>query len=115
VNTDLLDVDGAAAPPRSNGEVVFETPWQSRVFGLCAAIVETCFHGDREPFRQRLIAAITAEPDRPYWGSWTIALEQLALDAGLLDELAIERRIWLSGESAGVIPRDDRRGGDPTG
>jgi hypothetical protein len=96
VNTGMLDVDGAAAPPRRNGELVFEAPWQSRVFGLCAAIVETCFEGDREPFRQRLIAAITAEPDRPYWDSWTIALERLALDAGLLDELAVERRIALS-------------------
>ncbi len=93
MNTDLLDVDGAAAPPRRNGELVFEAPWQSRVFGLCAAIVETCFAGDREPFRQRLIATIVAAPDRPYWDSWTIALEQLVLDTGLLDELAIERRI----------------------
>ncbi len=93
MNTDLLDVDGAGAPPRRNGELVFEAPWHSRVFGLCAAIVETCFEGDREPFRQRLIAAITAEPERPYWDSWTIALEQLALDAGLLDELAIQQRI----------------------
>ena len=93
MNTDLPYVDGPAAPPRRNGELVFEAPWQSRVFGLCAAIVETCFEGDREPFRQHLVAAITAEPDRPYWDSWTLALQQLAVDTGLLDELAIERRI----------------------
>jgi len=99
VNTDLLDVDGAAAPPRRNGELVFEAPWQSRVFGLCAAVVDTCFAGDREPFRQRLIAAIAAEPDRPYWDSWTVALEQLVVDAGLLDEPAIERRIATSATS----------------
>jgi hypothetical protein len=89
----LLDVDGIAAPPRRNGELVFEAPWQSRVFGLCAAIVETCFEGDREPFRQQLIAAIAAEPDRPYWDSWTVALEHLVVDAGLLDEFSIGRRI----------------------
>ena len=93
MNSDFVDVDGTAAPPRCNGELVFEAPWQSRMFGLCAAIVETCFEGDREPFRQRLIAAITAKPDRPYWDSWTIALEQLALDEGLIDELAIDTRI----------------------
>jgi hypothetical protein len=102
----LLDVAGAAAPPRRNGELVFEAPWQSRVFGLCAAIVETCFEGDREPFRQRLIAAIAAEPERPYWDSWTIALQQLALDAGLVDELEIERRLAMSGNA---------HGGDSTG
>ena len=89
----LLDVDGPAAPPRRNGELVFGAPWQSRVFGLAAAIVETCFDGDREPFRQELIAAIAAEPDRPYWDSWTAALEKLVTEAGLVDELAIERLI----------------------
>jgi hypothetical protein len=93
VNADLLDAEGAPAPPRRNGELVFESPWQARVFGLCAAIVETCFEGDREPFRRHLIATITAEPDRPYWDSWTIALQQVAVDTGLLDELTIERRI----------------------
>ena len=95
MKVDLRDVDGVAAPPRRNGELIFEAPWQSRVFGLCAAIVETCFDGDREPFRQQLIAAIAADPDRPYWDSWTIALQQLVLEVGLLDELSIERQIGL--------------------
>jgi hypothetical protein len=90
VKADLLDVEGVAAPPRPNGEMVFEAPWQSRVFGLCAAIVETCFAGDREPFRRQLIAAIAAEPERPYWESWTIALQQLVVEAGVLDELSID-------------------------
>ena len=89
----LVDVDGPAAPPRRNGELVFDSPWQSRVFGLCAAIVSTCFHGDREPFRQQLIDAIAAEPERPYWDSWTVALQYLVMDAGLIDELAIEELI----------------------
>ena len=93
MNSDLLDVDGTAAPPRRNGDLVFDAPWQSRVFGLCAAIVETCFEGDREPFRQRLIAAIADQPDRPYWDSWTVALQQLAVDVGLLDEHEVARRI----------------------
>jgi hypothetical protein len=75
--TDLLDVEGPAGPPRDNGEVVFEAPWQARVFGLTAAVVETRFDGDREPFRQCLIAAIADEPSRPYWESWTVALEAL--------------------------------------
>ena len=93
MNTDLLDADGVAAPPRRNGELVFEAPWQSRVFGLCAAIVETCFEGDREPFRRQLIAAIAADPDRPYWESWMVALEKLLLAADLIDAHSIEKRI----------------------
>jgi hypothetical protein len=95
VRADQLDVTGIAAPPRRNGELVFEAPWQSRVFGLCAAIVETCFDGDREPFRQQLIAAISADPDRPYWESWTSALQELVLEVGLLDEFTIDRHIGL--------------------
>ena len=64
--------------PRRNGELAFDAPWQSTVFALAAAVVEHAFGGDREPFRQQLIAAIAAQPDRPYWESWTTALEALA-------------------------------------
>jgi hypothetical protein len=63
--------------PRRNGELVFDAPWQSTVFALAAAVVDNAFGGDREPFRQQLIEAMTAEPDRPYWESWTVALEAL--------------------------------------
>jgi hypothetical protein len=63
--------------PRRNGELVFDAPWQSTVFALAAAVVEHAFGGDREPFRQQLVAAIAAEPARPYWESWTAALEAL--------------------------------------
>jgi hypothetical protein len=63
--------------PRRNGELVFDAPWQSTVFGLAAAVTDNAFGGDREPFRQQLIKAIAAEPARPYWESWTAALEVL--------------------------------------
>lgn len=63
--------------PRRNGELAFDAPWQSRVFALAAAVVEHAFGGDREPFRQQLVAAIAADPSRPYWESWTAALEAL--------------------------------------
>lgn len=63
--------------PRRNGELAFDAPWQSTVFALAAAVVEHAFGGDREPFRRQLIEAIAAQPDRPYWESWTTALEAL--------------------------------------
>jgi hypothetical protein len=63
--------------PRRNGELAFDAPWQSTVFALAAAVVEHAFSGDREPFRRQLIQAIAADPDRPYWESWTAALEAL--------------------------------------
>ena len=63
--------------PRRNGELAFDAPWQGTVFALAAAVVDHAFGGDREPFRQQLIKAIATEPDRPYWESWTAALETL--------------------------------------
>jgi len=63
--------------PRRNGELAFDAPWQSTVFALAAAVIEHGFGGDPEPFRQQLIRAIAAEPGRPYWESWTAALEEL--------------------------------------
>jgi nitrile hydratase accessory protein len=76
--------------PRRNGELAFDEPWQSRVFGMAVAVVETRFGKDWEPFRSQLIAAIAADEERPYWESWTAALEELLVSAGLVsaDELA---------------------------
>jgi hypothetical protein len=64
--------------PIRNGELAFDAPWQSKVFALAVAVIEHAFGGDREPFRQQLIAAIAGQPGRPYWESWTAALEALA-------------------------------------
>ena len=52
-------------------------PGPGPVFALAAAVIEHAFDGDREPFRQQLIVAIAAQPGRPYWESWTAALEAL--------------------------------------
>jgi nitrile hydratase accessory protein len=58
-------------------EVAFEEPWQARAFATAVAVVEE--RGlDWDVFRQRLVAAVAAAPDRPYWESWVAALEDLA-------------------------------------
>ncbi len=69
----LQDVD----LPGRNEELAFDAPWQSTVFALAAAVIDNAFGGDKEPFRNQLIKAITAQPGRPYWESWTAALEAL--------------------------------------
>ena len=75
-------MDGAAALPRLNGELVFEAPWQGRVLGLAVGLVQQ--QGlEWDDFRQRLIAAIADDPERPYWESWTVALEALVADLDL--------------------------------
>ena len=81
---DAIDV------PRRNGELAFDEPWQARAFGLAAVLIRTRFEEDWEPFRTRLIAAIAADEARPYWESWTAALEDLLVSADLVspDDLA---------------------------
>jgi hypothetical protein len=36
-----LDIEGPAGPPRSNGELVFAEPWESRAFGMAVSLYET--------------------------------------------------------------------------
>ena len=60
--------------PRSNGEVAFEEPWQGRALAIAIALVER-LDLDWDDFRLHLIAALDADPDRPYWDSWATALD----------------------------------------
>ena len=90
-----LDVDGPAAPPRANGELVFAEPWQGRAFGLVMTLTEQGVVS-YEAFRGELIGRIAAwEADPPegesysYYRCWLQALEKV-LDAQALvptDEL----------------------------
>ena len=76
-----LDVDGPAAPPRRNGELVFDAPWESRAFGLAVALAEAGrFTWDT--FRDRLVARIAADPAGPYWAAWLAALEDVLATSG---------------------------------
>jgi nitrile hydratase accessory protein len=80
---------GEAALPRQNGELVFDAPWQGRVLGMALAVVHE--RGlDWDDFRKRLIAAIDADPTRPYYESWTAALTDLVVHLGVAnaDEVA---------------------------
>ncbi len=81
-----LAVEGPSAPPRSNGEIAFDAPWQSRVFGLTAALVEA----DRlswADFQHALIVRVGAADATgvdDYWGSWSEALGDCCSTAGLV-------------------------------
>jgi len=92
---------GPGAPPRSNGELVFESPWESRSFGIAVALTEarTC---DLDQFRERLIAEIgawerahAADPGArwSYYERWLDSLERLLVDDRLLTSVEIEARV----------------------
>ena len=75
---------GSDAPPRDNGELVFEAPWQGRLFGMCVALLEQRGEG-WDAFRPHLAAAIARQPDAPYYDSFAEALEAFAAQRGLVD------------------------------
>ena len=83
----VLDIDGPAAPPRANGELVFAEPWESRAFGLAMSLNASGVF-EWEEFRQQLITAVaesereaTDENPYSYYRCWLLALERV-LDAG---------------------------------
>jgi nitrile hydratase accessory protein len=89
VEPEVREMEGEAALPRLNGELVFEAPWQGRALGMAVGLVRS-LDLDWDAFRQRLIAAIAEDPERPYYDSWVTALEALVVAEGLAspDELA---------------------------
>lgn len=59
----------------------FTEPWQARIFA--SAIVVTERLGlPWDVFRDQLKSAIAADPDRPYFESFTVALERLVATTG---------------------------------
>ncbi len=96
----VADMDGTAALPRRNGELVFEAPWESQAFGMVIALYEQG-HYDWEEFRGRLISEIgdwegSEEDERAAWNyyrHWLASFEALVKDRGLLSEEEIEERI----------------------
>ena len=95
----VADMDGTAALPRKNGELVFEAPWESQAFGMAIALYERG-HYDWEEFRGRLISEIgdwerSEEDEREVWDyyrRWLASFEALVKDRGLLSEQEIEER-----------------------
>jgi Nitrile hydratase beta subunit, N-terminal len=89
-----LDLEGAAAPPRANGELAFTEPWHSRLF---ATTMAACDAGliDYPTFREHLIVQVARhELDGPgdYWAAWQDAFEALAFGAGLVGEKELGER-----------------------
>jgi nitrile hydratase accessory protein len=93
----LEALDGEAAAPRRNGELVFEAPWQGRAFGMAVALEEQQLYAWEE-FRQRLIATIgeaDAEGDRSgYYQRWLAAFEDLLQSRGVISREELDERTF---------------------
>jgi nitrile hydratase accessory protein len=101
---------GEDAPPRRNGELIFNEPWEGRAFGLAVALSQAG-HYPWEEFRARLIRTIghwehehpapAADEHDPrtcghaewsYYEQWLAALETLLLERGLIGPEELDRR-----------------------
>jgi nitrile hydratase accessory protein len=93
-----LPAEGPAAPPRTNGELIFDAPWQSRVFGMTVKLHEDGLFEWSE-FQESLIAAVAAHEAElrdaeayDYWSCWLEAFRVLAAEKHWFDgELLAQR------------------------
>lgn len=92
---EVAGMEGAAALPRKNGELVFEAPWEGRAFGIAVALNE----GGAYPwqaFRDSLVGQTVADDAAggatPYYEKWLAALETLLLERGLVTPEELEAR-----------------------
>jgi nitrile hydratase accessory protein len=91
----VADMPGPSALPRKNGELVFESAWAARVFGMTVALSQAQkFHWNQ--FRDRLIEEIAAAEregrDSSYYTRWFAAFERLLADTGLVTPAELRAR-----------------------
>ena len=112
-----LDADGPAAPPRRNGELVFESPWESRLFGLTISLHRAGLY-TWEEFRSRLIAEIRAwesaghpPAEWSYYERWQAAFEALLAAKGLCAPPELDLRVRALAARPGGHDQHPPRGG----
>jgi len=90
VDSSIAYLEGEAALPRKNGELVFAAPWEGRAFGLAVLLSEKGAY-DWDDFRTRLVDEI-ARGDEAYYESWLDALESLLLAREVVTREEVNRR-----------------------
>ena len=99
------ELGGAAAPAMVNGELVFDAPWQGRVFGIARGLAEQGVY-EWDDFRARLIEQIArfdrsvatidreaAAPKYHYYEHFLRALESLLVERGLVATGELRSRV----------------------
>ena len=91
-----LQLGEEVAPPTENGELVFEAPWEARVFALAHHLCDAGLYS-WDDFREALIAEIAqwdaAHPkgeDYIYYERFQAALEALLAKRGVVAPGALE-------------------------
>ncbi len=101
-----VTMEEAIAPPRKNGELVFDAPWESRAFGMVMVLHQQSVYRWPE-FSDRLAAEISAQseglhaeqvlpvpPDAGtrYYEQWLSSLEKLLIEKGIVSPDELEAR-----------------------
>jgi len=90
-------MNGAVAPPRRNGELTFEAPWQGRAFGMAVALSEQALYAWDE-FREELIRAVAEAEARAdgfaYYEVWVETFERLLRTKGLVTREELDERTY---------------------
>jgi len=68
---------------------VFDAPWQARALAIAVALVDK-LDLPWDTFRRRLMDEIATDPQRPYYESWSAALESMVVDLHLTTPAALD-------------------------
>jgi nitrile hydratase accessory protein len=90
VDNSIAYLDGEAALPRKNGELVFAAPWEGRAFGLAVLLSEKGAYAWND-FRERLVVEI-GKGDDAYYESWLDALQSLLMARGVVTTDEVSHR-----------------------
>jgi nitrile hydratase accessory protein len=92
VDNEVAYLEGEAALPRKNGELVFQAPWEGRAFGLAVLLSEKGAFPWND-FRARLVEQIGQKAtDSAYYESWLDALESALLSHGIVTDDEVTKR-----------------------
>ena len=96
IEREVTNITGVTALPRSNGELVFESPWGGRAFGVTVALTNAGLCKWKEfnsIFIEHIAMAENSGDLSTYYQRWLAALEELAVDKGLVSPKELEQRI----------------------
>jgi nitrile hydratase accessory protein len=91
----IANMDGNTTLPRTNGELVFEAPWEGRAFGIAVGMNEDGLYEWGE-FRDLLVVEIAsaelAGVSSSYYERWLTSLEKLVITKGFMTSEELDSR-----------------------
>ena len=86
-------------PPRDNGALIFEAPWETRAFGMAVDLVDNG-HMTWDGFRDHLVKEISDWESTPtnkrgtwaYYECWISALESVTIELNIVGQDEVNER-----------------------